>query len=210
MPAAANPDAALIALVDKTMEAERHLLEMLEKRDAADERSTPIATPDAVIKTEEDANWRLFLGHGVGCPYHHDEIAALRVWRRAEGRKVVGERANFAASERAGKILDAWAAWQDARRREEERVGLDKAEGAYREAARAHQDLLVAVLKTKAATLDGVMAKLKAGAGWLPLEDGIEDEINNGLRLYGADEDTISFSIVRDLLAIAGLGGRTC
>jgi hypothetical protein len=208
MPATAHPDAALITLVDKTLEAERHLYGALEKRDAAEERGKPIATPDAVIKTEEDTRLRLFRGHGAGYPYHDDEIAALRAWHRADGRRTVGE-GSFAARERASKILDAWADWRDARRREEERVGLDKAEGAYREGAQVHSDLLAAVLKTRAATLDRAMAKLKAGVGWLPLGDGLDDEIRNGLRLYGPGEDTISFSIVRDLLAISGLlGGR--
>jgi hypothetical protein len=52
-------------------------------------------------------------------------------------------------------------------------------------------------------TIDGVLAKAAAMQYPFPEEPGLSDRLRDDLRRYGLDEDSLAFSLTRDLLGLA-------
>jgi hypothetical protein len=147
------------------------------------------------------------VGGDVGRPYEREEIEALRIWHRIERRRF-NDATELKAYQRAGEIFDAWKPWQAALAKENARTRRAKAEEVYYQAADAHDRLRERVMSTRPKSLEGILAKVKAGAGMLPTEKGFDERIDEGIKRYDADDEVVAYSLTRDLLALAGLSGR--
>jgi hypothetical protein len=198
----AHPDAELFAIVDKCIEIGSRREASMRALEIAESKSRRIPIPADIVKTETDARYRFFVGPQVGMIYGREEIAAIRISRRAIERTTSGTDADVAAYSRAGKILAAWSDWQAACKGEEERAGLAEAERLDL-AISDEQDVIMAQLvNVRAKTVDGVVAKARAGEFFICGGDAIDARIEVDLHLHGTDEATISKSLVRDLLAL--------
>jgi hypothetical protein len=202
-----NPDAALLAKAAECLILERAMKEAGEAYDEAEERRAAIETPRAIIRTEDEANRRLVLGTGLGEPYTEDEIEALRVLVRSLGRSKAHRKEDTAAYLRGREILTAWASWRKWVDEDEERVGFTAAVVAHDKAYRAHDKAVAEIIATPAQTIEGVIAKARAGAVYLETPEGLDGLIEEGLRDYGTDREVIAISLTRDLLAMSD-GGR--
>ncbi len=168
MPAQGQPsnhlDAALFALAEECIAAGRERDKALDRLKAAEKRYRPVPPPAAVLKTEKDARLGLYVGPGADEPYDREEIAAIRVFCRAEGAKPCGSSVKTAAYFRGLEILDAWADWQEKVVREEERSGLAAATRADIETAGKFDAIAGKLATTPASTVEGVLAKTRANS----------------------------------------------
>jgi len=205
-----NPDAALIAMVAKCLELERHMDKANDAYEAAEENRAPIETPGAVIKTEEDGKLRLFAGTSYGYPYNRSEIVALRALVTALGRGDVGLQSvqDGRTYVRGREILTAWAAWQKWIKEDNERTGLPAAEAAYKKAHREHEKALTEIIETRARTLEGVMAKVRACQIYILTAEGLDEAIAEDLRTYGNDDGVVALSVIRDVVSLCEGGAR--
>lgn len=87
----AQADAELIALAKQALAVNVRLTAAISAYSAAEERMRTAPKPDAVLRTESDFRWRLFVGSKIGEPYDKEEIAALRIWRRKHSRTLTHE-----------------------------------------------------------------------------------------------------------------------
>ncbi len=206
MPAGApqsdRPDAALFALAEECIAASREHDKTLDRVEAAEKRHRPVPPPAPVLKTEKDARLGLYVGPSADEAYDREEIAAIRVFCRAQGVKPCGSSVETAAYFRGIEILDAWADWQEKVAREEERSGLAAATRADIDAAHKFDAVAGKLATTPASTVDGILAKTRATLSVFIGDDGIAKSIREGLRRYGPNDDDISMSLARDLIRL--------
>ncbi len=163
-PQSDRPDAAIFALAEECIAASRERDKALDRLEAAEKRHRPVPPPGAVLKTEKDARLGLYVGPGADEPYDREEIAAIRVFCRAQGAKPCGSSVETAAYFRGVEILDAWADWQEKVVREEERSGLAAARRADIETAGKFDAIAGKLATTPASTVEGILAKTRANS----------------------------------------------
>jgi hypothetical protein len=202
-------DAALFALVRQSLEIEaRHKASQDRVSVAEDERNVP-ATPREVLRTEKDLRLNLFVGSPLGCPYDKDEIKALRVFCRTQGRAEMECRTDIEAYTRAMEILRAWAPWRENVHWEEKRSGYAKAAAEDWAIADEHDAILSQIALTRPTTIEGLFAKAKAarwvmpGKGDAEFAKALDDQLAKSLQEFGPDEDAMRTSLARDLIDLA-------
>jgi hypothetical protein len=203
--AADHPDAALFALVEECIAAAAERDKGLDLIEHAENLHREVAIPPAVLRSERDLELRLYVGAAEGEPYGLAEIAAMRTFRRSRNSEDTPE--SLRAFIRCGEILDAWADWQDALAREEERCGLDAARRTETVVADRFDEIAEKVVKTPAATIEGVIAKARASQHVMPDDHQMTVTMLDEMRRYGIDEDIFSKSLARDLLRLAKIEG---
>jgi hypothetical protein len=199
----AQHDAALLDLVEKCLEAERRRDAALDQFEAAELRGRRVPAPQDVIKTQYDVQSRLAVGLNIGRPYETEEIAVIRGWVRSTEKGASQNMADFLVYERACAILAAWADWKDDEKREAERSGMTKARGLDGETLDEHDALLAQLVRTRASTIDGVLAKARASRYLFDPPETVAEKIREGIRDFGVDCDVLILSMARDLIELA-------
>jgi hypothetical protein len=108
------------------------------------------------------------------------------------------------AYQRGTEILSAWTNWKNAQRIEEERSGSAKAEAALDAVTDELDPLVDQIIRSRAVTLDGLIAKARAAVHCSPPgAAAIDERIEDSLHIFGSDEYSHAFGMARDLIAMA-------
>jgi hypothetical protein len=86
---------------------------------------------------------------------------------------------------------------------EEERSGNAKAEAALDAVTDELEPLVNQIIRARAVTLDGLIAKARAAAHCFPGAAAIDERIEDSLHIFGSDEYSHAFGMARDLIAMA-------
>jgi len=202
MPATGHDDAELLAMCARLAILRAEEKAAAEALEAAELRSAPPEPPAAILRTEEDAKMKLFIGLGVGDPYVENEIAAIKVLYRSLGGQPLARQDAARIWRRCKAILEAWAHWRQGVEADEARSGLKAAEAAYHAACQASDRLERAMTFMPAHTLDGVRAKARTAMSHVSDLAAVEDSLTEHMHLFGPDNQTGMLAILRDLVTM--------
>jgi hypothetical protein len=174
----------------------------------AEERRVLIEPPGALVRTEEDAELRLFSGKSRGT-YDKFEIAMFRLLcRRLAMEDPASDSQTMKAYRRSREIIEAWGDWRKRQAAEDTRAGYNEALQACSEASDKADDAAVRLAKTPASSIKGLFAKAKVLKSYFADGDATGEGIERGLRRFGADETSFSLALARDVLALTEAGPR--
>jgi hypothetical protein len=200
-PSPEENDVALFALAERCAAAGRRLDESRDAIERAEKRGVRIEPPKDLYKLEADAALRLFAGK-PGDLYCRDEINVLRALSRSLGGLPITLE-TCRALERCNAILAAWAGWKERTAVEEATSGLAEAQRAYSKTYDEFETLAGQLLRMRAHTAEGVMAKVRAMKTEMREDNELAEALDHDLSRYGVDDAVVSVSLMRDIRAIA-------
>jgi hypothetical protein len=212
---AQHPDAAIFALAEQCIAAAQVRDETGDALGKAEERCQslrPSNPPEVLRRTEQDKRLGLYVGDRVGTMYNREDIPVLRALVRSSSIFYFDGRSNnIEGHRRARDILKAMRDWKDEEARlarEAHESGLTDAENRHYEALNSYNDLAEQLLKMAAATVDGVLAKARAGRHNFLTEESLDKDLQEQLNCIDQPYEAFTISIARDMLRLANGEGR--
>jgi hypothetical protein len=204
-----HPDAAIFALAEQCIAAAQVRAETGDALEKAEERCQslrPSNPPEVLRRTEKDKRLGLYVGDRLGTMYNREDIPVLRALVRSGSILYFDGRSNIEVYLRARDILKALRDWKDKEAclaREEHESGLTDAQNRHYEAINSYDDLAEQLLKMTAATVDGVLAKARAGRHNFLTEESLDKDLRDRFECIGTEYEAFTISIARDMLRLA-------
>jgi hypothetical protein len=196
-----HPDVELIALAQRCTDAAKRYNATGDALEKAEERYADVEAPAALIKTEDDARMRLFVGGAIGQGYSRSEIEVIGAICRTLNH-VSAE--TYPAWRRCKTILESWSVWTERKELEAARSGLDVADLADNVARDELANVASQLAMTLALTEDGLFAKAHAFGLISSCVGNLGEQIKGRIDEESSlDHDVHALSLMRDLFALA-------